>query len=238
MIKYLRLLLTNPILFLKKVCGRFIWLYKLYILKDLYHVEKTKWLKDKGDETLRHNYPELNENSIVFDLGGYVGDFTQTINDKYGCKVFLFEPHPKFYATCVERFANNKNVTLLNFGISDADGQFLLSDNVDSSSFLSPSTTSKKSIVCKVREILSVLEDLNIKKIDLMKINIEGGEYPLLIHLAKLNSLDLVEEYQIQFHNFIPDAIPKRDNIIEYLSQTHKRTWCYYFVWENWKKFK
>ena len=118
-----------------------------------------------------------------------------------GCKVFLFEPHPKFYATCVERFANNKNVTLLNFGISDADGQFLLSDNVDSSSFLSPSITNKKSIVCKVREILSVLEDLNIKKIDLMKINIEGGEYPLLIHLAKLNSLDLVKEYQIQFHD-------------------------------------
>ena len=83
---------------------------------------------------------------------------------------------------------------------------------------------------------------LNIKGEDVKTENvvaiIEGSEYPLLIHLAKLNSLDLVEEYQIQFHNFIPDAIPKRDNIIEYLSQTHKRTWCYYFVWENWKKFK
>ena len=236
--KYLKLLLTNPILFLKKVVRRVMWLYNLYILKNLYHVEHTKFTKDKGDKIIRYNYPELNENSIVFDLGGYVGDFTQAINDKYGCKVYLFEPHPQFYATCAERFANNKNVTLLNFGISDANGQFSLFDNNCSSSFFNPSITNKKNIDCKVREILSVLEDLNIKKIDLMKINIEGGEYPLLIHLAKQNSLDLVKEYQIQFHNFIPDAIPKRDNIIEYLSQTHKRTWCYYFVWENWKKFK
>ena len=234
--KSFKLFFSNPILFFKKVFGRIKRAFKLYIVKDEFLVEAAKWFKDKGDETLRLNYPALNKSSIVFDLGGYVGDFAQQINDKYGCKVYLFEPHPKFYETCVERFSNNENIIPFNYGLSDTEGEFFLSDSVDGSSFLNPDHRGKGGLNCQLREILSVVDDLDIKKIDLMKINIEGGEYPLLLHIAKENRLDLVKEYQIQFHNFIQDAVPMRDSIVESLSKTHKRTWCYTFVWENWEK--
>lgn len=219
--KLLKLLLKNPILFFKKVYLRFLQLYKLYILKDVFTVEVKRWFKDNGDEILRFDYPKLNEKSIAFDLGGYVGDFAHGINKKYGCKVYLFEPHPKYYATCVERFANNKNIILFNYGLSNVKGEFTLSDSADSSSYSNPNYRNNISINCQLREIIDVLDELDVKKIDLMKINIEGGEYPLLIHLAKQNSLNLVNEYQIQFHDFIPDAIINRDNIIKSLSQTH-----------------
>ena len=76
----------------------------------------------------------------------------------------------------------------------------------------------------------------NVDQIALMKINIEGGEFPLLEHIANNNCLDLVEEYQIQFHNFVSDAGSKREKISQALEKTHNRTWCYTFVWENWKK--
>ena len=68
-----------------------------------------------------------------------------------------------------------------------------------------------------------------------MKINIEGSEYPLLTHMADKNKLSLVSQYQIQFHEFMNGASLMRDKIIDALSKTHQQSWCYAFVWENWK---
>ena len=187
--KILTLLLTDPILFAKKIVGRLKRAYKLYILKDEFTVEVTRWFRENSDETLRVDYPELNEESIVFDLGGYKGDFAHTINDKYGCTVYLFEPHPEFYKTCVQRFLSNDKVLPLNYGLSEKDGKFILSDSVDGSSFLNPNHKEKNGIECEVKEIFGVLRQLEISKIDLMKINIEGGEYPILLHFISENKL-------------------------------------------------
>lgn len=235
-LKALKYLVTDPVMFFKKFFNRILLLYKAYFLKDKYSVDVIKWFKDKGDETLRFDYPDLNESSIVFDVGGYVGDFAHEINEKYGCKVYLFEPHPIFYKTCVERFKNNENVIPLNYGLSDTEGEFFLANSVDGSSFSNPNLTNVKGINCKVKEFISVMDDIDVKEIDLLKLNIEGIEYTLLNHLAENNSLNLIREYQIQFHNFIEDSSSMRESIVESLSKTHTRTWCYYFVWENWKK--
>ncbi len=234
--KSLKLLVTNPSLFIKKVFGGPLRLYKIHILKDEFIIEMTRWKKNKGDKTHRLDYPTLTEESIVFDLGGYLGDFAHAINKKYGCYVYVFEPHQKFYEECTKRFSINPKVTPLNFGVSDVDGKFFLSDSVDGSSFSNPTHENKQGIECIVKEFFKTLSDLDIAKVNLMKINIEGGEYPLLMHIADNDKLGLVDEYQIQFHNFIEDAEHKRESIIKFLSKTHKRTWCYTFVWENWKK--
>ena len=210
--------------------------YRLHISKDEFTVEIARWFKDKGDKTLRLNYPTLNKDSIVFDLGGYFGDFAYEINKKYGCKVYLFEPHPTYYEKCVKRFSDNKKITLFNFGISDNEGTFTLSDSVDGSSFHNPTHKLKQGLECEIKEFFSVISDLDIKNIDLIKINIEGGEYPLLKHIADKNELAIIDEYQIQFHNFIEGAESKRNILITELSKTHKRTWCYKFVWESWKR--
>jgi FkbM family methyltransferase len=234
-VKLIVLMKLNPFRLAKKVYGSVLRLFKLYILKDEFTVEVTRWFRDKGDETLRLDYPELNENSVVFDLGGYKGDFAKAINEKYRCRVYLFEPHPKFYKMCVDRFWANEKVIPLNYGLSDKDGVFILSDSVDGSSFLNPNHTNRQGIQCQVKEVFKTLNELNVSNIDLMKINIEGGEYPLLLHIASANEFPLVNQYQIQFHDFIDDAASMRDKIIDALSKTHKRSWCYTFVWENWR---
>ena len=204
--------------------------YKLFILKEEFTVEAARWFRDKGDETLRVNYPELNEESIVFDIGGYKGDYAQEVYDKYGCTVYLFEPHPEFYDACVQRFLLNDKIIRLNYGLSDKNGKFMLSDCVDGSSFLNPNHQDKSGIECEVKEIVSVLKLLKVTNIDLMKINIEGGEYPVLLHMISKKVVSLVDNYQIQFHNFIDKADDLRNNIIEELQKTHMQTWCYTFV--------
>jgi len=40
----------------------------------------------KFEEEIRYEYP-LNVRSIVFDVGGYKGDFAQGMLDRYGCFV-------------------------------------------------------------------------------------------------------------------------------------------------------
>jgi len=235
-VKILKALVLNFVVFAKKFPSR-AWLgFRLYVLRNVSTDEVTRWFRDKGDENLRLDYPGLDEKSVVFDLGGYRGDFAHAINEKYGCTVYLFEPHPTFFQICVDRFVLNTKVIPLNYGLSDKNGAFTLSDSADGSSFLNPNHLADEGIECEVEEILSALKKLEIPEIHLMKINIEGGEYPLLLHMASESALDLVNQYQIQFHNFIDDAESMRDEIVRALSKTHERTWCYTFVWENWKR--
>ena len=49
--------------------------YKIYIVKDEFTIQLKKWFADGGDHTLRLDYPELTSDSIVFDLGGYLGGY-------------------------------------------------------------------------------------------------------------------------------------------------------------------
>lgn len=221
---------------LKKLSRRLRYLYRLYILKDEFKAEVARWTADRGEQTLRLNYPSLNSDSVVFDVGGYVGDFAEEIHKKYGCQVYLFEPHPDFFEQCVRRFAGNPKITPLNYGLSDESGTFALSDSTDGSSFLNPKHESRQGIECEVKEVFSVLAELGISHIDLMKINIEGGEFPLLKHISENQKLTLITNFQIQFHNFIDGAEAKRDELIAELSKSHTRTWCYEFVWENWTR--
>ena len=204
-------------------------------LKKIHKREAKRWFKDQGDTQLRLNYPSLNKESVVFDLGGYVGDFAADIHQKYGCKIYVFEPHPIFYRACVDRFADKENITVLNYGLSDENGYFHLSDSVDGSSFLNKDHKNKNTFKCEVRDALTTLKSLHLNHIDLMKINIEGGEYPLLEHLENNETLGIADHLQIQFHHFIEGAKERRETITKALSKTHELTWCYDFVWENWE---
>ena len=69
-----------------------------------------------------------------------------------------------------------------------------------------------------------MIEGLNINKIDLMKINIEGGEYDLLFCLIEKDLISRINNLQIQFHSFVPNAKNNREKIINLLKKTHKKT--------------
>ena len=221
---------------LKQTVKKFSKLYKIYILKDEFTIQVKKWFLDRGDQTLRLEYPELTSESIVFDLGGYLGDFTAAILERYNCKAYVFEPHPEYFSKCIERFSSYENVMVLNYGLADKDGEFLLSNQSDGSSFINPNHAKNDGINCIIRDFSSVLKELDVTNIDLMKINIEGGEFPLMEHIISCGEQAIVRQYQIQFHNFVENAVDRRIQISSALSETHVRTWCYTFVWENWRK--
>ena len=217
---------------LKKVYNKFIFLVKKYVFFDKFLWAIHNWFKIRGDENLRINY-DLNEKSIVFDVGGYKGDFTYQINKKYNCNIYVFEPISEFYNIIKVRFEKQKNIKVYNFGLSSYDDDTTLFINDNASSVYSKSiNTIKEQIYLK--SISEFIKAQNINEINLLKLNIEGGEYEILESLIELKFINQISNLQIQFHDFVPKAIKRRESIRQNLSKTHKLTYDYYFVWENW----
>ena len=76
------------------------------------------------------------------------------------------------------------------------------------------------------------------QKIDLMSINIEGGEYELLDRIIEIGMINNIVNIQVQFHQWYPSYKQSdllRKSLQDRLSITHKLTYCYDFVWEDWQ---
>ena len=80
------------------------------------------------------------------------------------------------------------------------------------------------------------MEKNDITNIDLMKINIEGGEYELLDRMLEENLVKVVDNLQIQFHDISPESHSRMMTIQKGLERTHSPTYQYRFIWENWKR--
>lgn len=191
-----------------------------------------RWKRDRGDATLRLEYP-LQPSSVIFDVGGYQGDWAAEMHARYGCTVYIFEPVPAFIQILETRFAGNDQIRILPFGLADADGTLPLSAEADASSAYKEGETMLR---VPVRSAAHFVAEAKIAAIDLMKINIEGGEFPLLEHLVETGLMQRIADLQIQFHDFYPDAVRLRSALQDKLRLTHDQTYDYPFIWENWRR--
>lgn len=196
------------------------------------HERVKAWYADNGDATLRIDYP-LNKKSLVFDVGGYEGNWASEIYCKYGSEIYIFEPVSTFYCKINSRFSENEHVQLFNFGLGGKNEQIKIGISQDASSIYKTSQNFHQEI--SIIDISDFIIERGITKIDLMKINIEGGEYDLLDSLIQSGLHKIVDNFQIQFHDFVPNAEARMKKIHEGLQKSHKLTYQYQFVWENWK---
>lgn len=199
---------------------------------SIQHSRVIPWFKVNGDETLRLDY-DLNESSVVFDVGGYKGEFARDIFCIYQPFIFIFEPLPEFYEIAFKRFCNNKKVSIYNFGLSDKTCKTFigLSDNSSSTVALG-----SERVEISLTSILDFIRNNDITKVDLIKLNIEGGEYSLLESVIRDGDIKMFKNIQVQFHDFVIDNASERMKSIQHeLSKTHHLTYQYEFVWENWR---
>jgi FkbM family methyltransferase len=230
----IKIALYEPHRIPKALTVRILWFFKLYILKDEYTVVVNRWNKEQSDGNLRLLYP-LTTESIVFDLGGYKGDFASEVNARYGCYVYVFEPISKFYKGCVARFESNEKIKCFNYGLSNEDGSFFINDSHDSSSLIRANPSGNYEEV-NIKSFSNELKELGIKQIDLLKINVEGSEFLILSDIIKNDLASQINYLQIQFHTFFPNSKFLRNEIRRKLSETHEEQWNYPFVWESWKR--
>jgi FkbM family methyltransferase len=210
-------------------------LYHRYWRQDEFLAQHRLWLAAQGDRTLRLDYP-LGPGSVVFDVGGYQGDFAAQMRERYGCRVWLFEPVARYHRQCLVRFGSDPGVTCLAFGLGDREQELEMRDDSDASGAFNPASAGKPAEKVRLRPFAAVFAETKAAKVDLLKVNIEGGEYDLLEHLLATGLINEVEHLQVQFHDFVPDAAGRRDRLRQRLARTHVEQWNFPFIWESWKR--
>ena len=195
--------------------------------------EISKWFRDRGDYTHNITY-DLTEESVVIDLGGYTGVWAKQIIDKYNPNVYLLEPIKEFHDGMVNKFKDNPKVKILNVGVSTENKNGILYFSADGTS---SQPLSNNSIEVKFNTMESVLDNWGLTEIDLLQVNIEGDEYPLLENMIDTGLISKFKNVQIQFHYGIENDVRRRELIQNGLREKgYEIKFNYPFVWESWRK--
>jgi len=178
---------------------------------------------------------DLNERSVVIDAGAYVGDWTATLTQRFGSAVYAFEPNPKAFVRLHTRVAALQNVQSYEYGLGACDEKRTLTLQGPGSTIYDTSSTHDHTIV-EIRDVASVLDELGLDQLDVLKLNIEGGEYDVLERLTATGWLERISVILVQFHEWIPNAHRRRRKLRRILRQTHSQLWNYPWIWEAWHR--
>lgn len=180
-------------------------------------------------ESLRYEY-NLTPESIVLDCGGYEGRFAETLVNKYGCTVYVYEPIHRFHEALVEKFKRTLNIRLFNHGVAGTNRVDWFCIKGDMTGKFAD--TGDEQVVW-LRDITQIIGEIG-KPIALLKLNIEGLEYEVLEALSDSVCLRAVQNIQVQFH-----GTPGRERyqaLRDKLLQTHALTFDFPFCWQNFQQ--
>jgi FkbM family methyltransferase len=161
----------------KKILNRL----RLIFSPSSHELEVRKWNRDGGDEKFRYTF-NLTSDSIVFDLGGYKGQWASDIFSRYMCRILVFEPAKEFSNNIESRFSKNKLIQVFNIALGSFSREETISMGEDGSSVFGKN--GKKEAI-QFEDVSYFFDNNKINGVDLMKINIEGGEYELLSRLIE-----------------------------------------------------
>jgi len=154
----------------KIIIPKHISYYMLYLetyLADVYYMEM------------------LSEGMNIIDIGAYIGTYTVLAAEKVGNtgKVIAIEPEPKNYKQLIENINLNgfKNVIPKNIALTDHEGLEKLYLSFSSGGYSLVFQEDKNSYIeVPVKTLDRLLGELNLKKVDIIKIDAEGAEIPIL----------------------------------------------------------
>lgn len=165
----------------------------------------------------------LPKNPVIFDLGAHIGTFSVYVAHKLKnkCKIFAYEPdHINFLLLSQNVKKNNvKNITLNKTAVADYVGKgFLEKRNLNTDAYhLEFSKKNRIEKNCDVTTIINAAKKAKINKIDVLKMDIEGGEYSIFLHKPSLKYIKKNIHYMfIEIHNINKTLnYSKIENIID-----------------------
>ena len=212
--------------------------------------EACNWLGGRHavvNDELRREYSSqgasfLLAQSVVVDIGGYVGDAMQNVYDNYNSRIFIFEPVVVFASHLETRFAYaREKVAILNYGIGarDENVSFVIRGEASHIGH-EDGHANAQFVTVRMRTLDSFFELLeqrhDARYVDLFHINCEGCEYSVLEYLVSSPWILRIRNLLIQFHaNSVDNAIDRRCALRTKLARTHRIAWDRPFIWERWE---
>jgi len=154
----------------------------------------------------------LDSRSIIVDIGtGDDANFSQDMIAKFNLRSFGFDPTRK-HGESLKRVEINSGgkFTFYNFAISNIAGEAEFNESEDnvSGSFSVDHVNVKRDKINKYKVKTISMEDviniLDIPKIDLVKIDVEGEEFKIIKSLPK-SAADKVCQFIVEFHHHCID---------------------------------
>jgi FkbM family methyltransferase len=196
-----------------------------------------QWMGAINDDRLLLQEANIDSNSIVLDAGAYTGEWAQDIMARYSPTIHAFEPDPRNYKQLDKKAQVNPRLIPHSYGLGDSNERVQMTMEFLGSAVVTDASISKgiASTEVEIRDIADTWKSLGFDRIDLMKINIEGAEFPLLEKMIEADLLEQVDCFLIQYHEWHPGAYHRRRKIRKTMSKTHRLIWDYHFVWEKWE---
>ncbi len=187
---------------------------------------------------LRHGI-KINEGDCIFDAGANIGLFTLFVSQlSKTVKIFAFEPiNPIFQLLQANvNLHSIANISLFNYGLSSANissKSFTFYPNMAGNSTTKPLEKlnqrevmnvafseeiveylfENQEVIGEVRTLSSVINELNINSIDLLKIDVEGEEYEVLQGIEP-NDWSKIKQIVAEVHD-IEDRLDKIQTLLK-----------------------
>lgn len=145
---------------------------------------------------------EILDNDIIIDIGGHIGLFAlyASVMSPKG-KIISVEPHPQNFLLLKENITENNlnNIVLVNKAISDSNKNIeLFIDTFDDSAH-SIYDNGRNSIQIKGITLEEIMNNNQISKCDMLKIDCEGAEFKIIESLSDSDLLK-IDKLCLEYH--------------------------------------
>jgi len=199
-------------------------------------IKKTKELwqnsahKNLEEFKISKEYLELNENSICIDCGANIGLISQAFAEK-GALVYAFEPNPCAFQILESKFKTNPKIKLYKNAVSNKNDTlklYMYKYNCEDEVFWSQGASvycSKDDVnKCDFVEVEAIdlcefIKKIN-KPIDILKLDIEGAEYDILLKLIEEELYKKIKYILVETHDrHIPEIIEKGNKVKKLINE-------------------
>ena len=199
---------------MKKSISRAKLLIKHILGRDLYlRPEKTVSTRFYGSDYGGWALPvgAVNRDSIVYSFGiGEDASFDLALITETGCQVHGFDPTPKSLSWVADNIRNDR-FSIHPWALGDEDGtmELWLPDNPDhvSASCRKSDRTSDSSFIAECKRLPTIMKLLGHRKVDVLKMDIEGAEYTVIKTMAADGTLERISCLLVEFHHWMPSFV-------------------------------
>ena len=158
---------------------------------------------------------EIRRGDVVVDIGANIGGYA-VLAAKSGAMVIAYEPVPETYQLLSNNLIINncRNVKIYNAAVGSEIGDVTMNVNQQAAGLDSIYQTfsSTKKIKVPSIDLHEIFVRNKLKKIDVLKIDVEGAEYDILLN-ARPSDMRKIRTITMEYHDFLDHGHNKKELI-------------------------